>query len=724
MQNIDLKAVIGFTGDVPGGLVVHPSNKYVLYPLGSTVVIRDVGSPQSQRFLRGHSDAVSCIAVSPSGRYVASGQVTYMGFQADAIVWDFETGEIVHRLNLHKVKVESLAFAPNEQFLATLGGQDDNNLVIWDVESGTAICGSPAANDQALCVGFFNNDSYKLVTGGALNLRIWEIDSVNRKLKPFECNLGQQRRVITSMLLDVNDDFMYLGTQTGDIIEVSMSNGLLQRMTAPCDKFSRGVTSMSRSPAGDIVVGAGDGSIVLVKKRTFRPIASTSVMGSVTSLTALSGDYFYAGTAQSNIYRVRADDLAAEMRSTCHFGKINAVAYPYAYSEVFATCAVEDIRVWNARTCTELLRIRVPNLDCECIAFMKDGKAVVSGWSDGTIRAFAPQSGKLLFTIGDAHQGGVTALTTTNDCERVISGGADGQVRVWRIGRDSQVMVASMKEHKQRVNSLIVRGNDLEAVSASSDGCCIIWDLQRFVRKGNVNGNTFFKCVVFSDDESQLLTCGTDRKIAYWDPTDGSTIRELYDEEAAAELNALAISTDGTQFISGGADRQVKLWSYDEGYCGAVGEGHSGSITDLKISPDSQSFVSVGDEGTHCQHSCFCLPAWLSCLSAASTPLLFRLHLTLCSWCRGDPGLGGAAVGMSSRKNVKIGETMRGMILLDQRDDGLRCANLVGKWMHMLCLYFATLPAPNTPPLTKVAAPRTCAFPFASSPQDPQSPRS
>ena len=31
MQNIDLKAVIGFTGDVPGGLVVHPTNKYALY---------------------------------------------------------------------------------------------------------------------------------------------------------------------------------------------------------------------------------------------------------------------------------------------------------------------------------------------------------------------------------------------------------------------------------------------------------------------------------------------------------------------------------------------------------------------------------------------------------------------------------------------------------------------------------------------------------------------
>jgi WD40 repeat protein len=70
------QAVIGFTGDVPNGLV--------LYPLGSTVVIRDISSGQSQRFLRGHSDAVSCIAVSPSGRYVASGQVTYMGFQVRA----------------------------------------------------------------------------------------------------------------------------------------------------------------------------------------------------------------------------------------------------------------------------------------------------------------------------------------------------------------------------------------------------------------------------------------------------------------------------------------------------------------------------------------------------------------------------------------------------------------------------------------------------------------
>ena len=34
---------------------------------------------------------------------------------------------------------------------------------------------------------------------------------------------------------------------------------------------------------------------------------------------------------------------------------------------------------------------------------MPDGKSIISGWSDGKIRAFGPQSGKLLYTILDAH---------------------------------------------------------------------------------------------------------------------------------------------------------------------------------------------------------------------------------------------------------------------------------------------------------------------------------
>jgi WD40 repeat protein len=39
----------------------------------------------------------------------------------------------VHRFKLHKVHIQSLSFSKDEKYLASLGGQDDNNLVIWEV---------------------------------------------------------------------------------------------------------------------------------------------------------------------------------------------------------------------------------------------------------------------------------------------------------------------------------------------------------------------------------------------------------------------------------------------------------------------------------------------------------------------------------------------------------------------------------------------------------------
>lgn len=57
---------------------------------------------------------------------------------------------------------------------------------------------------------------------------------------------------------------------------------------------------------------------------------------------------------------------------------------------------------------------------------MPDGKLILSGWSDGRIRAFLPQSGKLLYGINDAHIQGVTAMKLNDDCNKIISGGQGG----------------------------------------------------------------------------------------------------------------------------------------------------------------------------------------------------------------------------------------------------------------------------------------------------------
>ena len=70
-------------GGVPSGLKVHPNRQHMIYPVGCTIVIEDLQC-KKQEFLSGHSDNISCIAISKSGKYVASGQITYMGFKVSA----------------------------------------------------------------------------------------------------------------------------------------------------------------------------------------------------------------------------------------------------------------------------------------------------------------------------------------------------------------------------------------------------------------------------------------------------------------------------------------------------------------------------------------------------------------------------------------------------------------------------------------------------------------
>lgn len=119
-----------------------------------------------------------------------------------------------------------------------------------------------------------------------------------------------------------------------------------------------------------------------------------------------------------------------------------------------------NIRVWNSKTRQELLRVQVPNLECYCVCFTGNGKHIVSGWSDGKIRAFLPISGKLAYVISDAHNHGVTSIARTHDNKKIISGGTEGEVRVWKISLSSQTMEASLKEHRGRVNSIIVNEAD------------------------------------------------------------------------------------------------------------------------------------------------------------------------------------------------------------------------------------------------------------------------
>ncbi len=188
-----------------------------------------------------------------------------------------------------------------------------------------------------------------------------------------------------------------------------------------------------------------------------------------------------------------------------------------------------------------MLRIHVPNLECFCIGFMRDGKSIYSGWHDGKIRAFLPQSGKLLYCITDAHVNGVTAITSTSDNQKLITGGMNGEIRIWKINKQSQVMESSLKEHRGRVWSIQVNSLNDRAISASADGSCIIWDIKSFTRLACMFENTMFKQLVYHPSESQIITTGSDKKISYWDVAEAVDLR-MMDGSLEGEVNSLSIT--------------------------------------------------------------------------------------------------------------------------------------------------------------------------------------
>lgn len=93
---------------------------------------------------------------------------------------------------------------------------------------------------------------------------------------------------------------------------------------------------------------------------------------------------------------------------------------------------------------------------CNCLEFAPDGKSIITGWTDGRVRAFTPQSGRLLYAIADVHGpsmraltqasgitssqnsiSGVTCLSVSASCDMLLTGGSDNEVRLWQIGRQT-----------------------------------------------------------------------------------------------------------------------------------------------------------------------------------------------------------------------------------------------------------------------------------------------
>ena len=108
------------------------------------------------------------------------------------------------------------------------------------------------------------------------------------------------------------------------------------------------------------------------------------------------------------------------------------------------------------------------------VAVSPDGRWVVSGSPDNTLRIWDPGSGACLRTL-QGHTGGVEAVAMSPDGRRVVSGSWDKTLRIW--DPESGACLRTLQGHTGWVTAVAVSPDGRWVVSGSNDKTLRIWGL-------------------------------------------------------------------------------------------------------------------------------------------------------------------------------------------------------------------------------------------------------
>lgn len=121
------------------------------------------------------------------------------------------------------------------------------------------------------------------------------------------------------------------------------------------------------------------------------------------------------------------------------------------------------------------------------------------------------------------HHGGVTAVYAVAEGHVVISGAADGAVRIWDVAAGGAPRIV-LNGHRAAVSAVAIRGNG-RAVSAAADGEVRAWTVRALNDSGDVqrgrHGDAVL-CVSVSADGTRVVSGARDGTVLVWDTREGT----------------------------------------------------------------------------------------------------------------------------------------------------------------------------------------------------------
>lgn len=224
------------------------------------------------------------------------------------------------------------------------------------------------------------------------------------------------------------------------------------------------------------------------------------------------------------------------------------------------------------------------------IACLGSSCSIMSSSSDGSIHRWT-RDGEPIGKPWGSDGGVVGSIGVSPDESMVVSGSADGRIRLWNI-KEGKMVGNPWKGHNDAVICLNWSPDAVEIATGSYDSTIRRWnpDTGRQIAPLIETSRGWVCAVRYSPQGDKFASGGADKIIRLWSKK-GELLVEIKGHENA--VTSLCWSKDGTRIFSASLDCTIRTWQSSDGKELIVLQGHTKAVTSLCLSPDESHLISA-----------------------------------------------------------------------------------------------------------------------------------